>query len=171
VKPSVSQFPPEPLAETQDVRWLWRSFAELDTRELYDLLALRSQVFVVEQTCVFLDPDGLDLGARHILGYQCSSLVAYGRFLPEGLWRPAVVSLGRLVTAPAVRGTGIGIRMLHFALQQLAADGNLFPIQLEAQARLRAFYERFGFQATALPHIHDGQLHVMMIRPPGPVNV
>lgn len=148
--------------------WLWRSFHELEQRQLYDLLALRSAVFVVEQQCVFLDPDGLDLEAMHLLCYAGSALIAYGRVLPEGTWRAGVVSLGRLVTAPSVRGTGVGTLLVEYALDSLAQRENEFPIQLEAQHRLEAFYERFGFLSIAPPHIHDGQPHVMMIRQPGP---
>jgi len=114
-----------------------RAFAELTPAELYDLLALRVRVFVVEQDCAFQELDGLDDVAEHVWTRGAGGeIAAYLRVLREG----AAIRLGRIVTAPEHRGTGAGAALMRAVLG--GVDG---PVVLGAQVRAQGFYERLGF--------------------------
>ena len=149
------------------MHWLCLPFAELGVQRLYDALALRSAVFVVEQQCVFLDIDGLDRQTWHLLGETPSGqLQAYARLIPPGIQGENAL-IGRVVTAPAARGSGAGRALMTEALSQC---GRLWPgrsITLHAQAHLERFYAGFGFQPVGLPYIEDGIPHIEMRLPPG----
>jgi ElaA protein len=147
--------------------WACLTFDELTTSQLYAILALRSEVFVVEQECVFPDVDGLDPNCIHLLGWEKGGLVAYARILPENVWRPGAVSVGRIVSSPRVRGRGLGAEAVVRALDYLRDRGNTLPIELESQHRLERFYERFGFESVGEPYPKDGQPHIRMILDPG----
>jgi len=144
-----------------------KHFDALTARELYAMLALRSQVFVVEQQCVYLDPDGLDLGAHHLFGYRDESrttLVCGVRILkPSAVYEDA--SIGRVVTAPAHRGTGIGRVLMRRAIHECT---RLYPeaaIRIGAQQYLERFYAGLGFVTVSAPYDEDGIVHVTMLRP------
>lgn len=134
-------------------------FSALDGATVYALLALRARVFVVEQRCVYLDPDGADRTARHVLARVDGVLVGAARLLPPtgdgGAWR-----IGRVVVAPEARGSGLGRRLVAAALAEAGPDG---PVRLGAQAHLTAFYGSFGFLADGPEHDEDGIPHVEMV--------
>ena len=146
--------------------WHWRTFNELTLAELYGILALRCEVFVVEQECVFLDVDGIDQACEHLIGLDGDRVVAYARVLPESAWKPGAVSIGRIVSAPSLRRRGVGIEIVRRAVQHLKERGNTRPIELESQYRLERFYQQFGFQSVGEPYIHDGQPHIIMVLSP-----
>ena len=149
------------------VDWQWKRFAELTPADLYALLAARAAVFVVEQSCVFQDADGLDPFAWHLLGWQNSGaerrLVAYTRVFEPGA-RYTEASIGRVVTAPEVRGTGLGRILMAEALRRIESlmPGQL--VKIAAQRRLEKFYAGFGFTAVSSPYEEDGNIHIDMIR-------
>lgn len=140
-----------------------RRFPELTVEELYDLLALRAEVFVVEQACAYLDPDGCDREATHLLGTRDGALVAYARWYPEA----GRVRLGRIATAPAARGRGYGRDVVEEALRRIAADHPDRSVLLHAQAYLQGFYESLGFTPVGEPFDEDGIPHVAMVRTDG----
>ena len=141
-----------------------KPFEALTLAELYALLQLRSEVFVVEQACAFQDMDGLDQAALHLLGHTAAGeLAAYARLLPAGR-SYAQVSIGRVVTSPRHRGVGLGRELLRQALAECAARFGTQPIQIGAQQYLRAFYESFGFVAVDAGYLEDGIPHVHMVR-------
>ena len=149
-----------------DIRWQALHFRELDLDRLYAMLKLRSEVFVVEQNCVYLDPDGKDRHPEtvHLLGLDADgTLAAYLRILPAGLSYPQV-SFGRVLTAPAYRGLGLGEQMLGAALAQIAARWPGADIQIGAQAHLQGYYGRHGFVPSSEPYVEDGIPHVDMLR-------
>ena len=149
---------------TSEVRWSWLDFPQLTTPQLYDLLALRQSVFVVEQTCVYLDADGLDDRCRHGLAYDSANvLVAYARLLPPGLKSPEA-SVGRVVTAPSSRGQGLGRELMRRALAELARVHPGAPVHIQAQAYLEAFYRGFGFAPVGVPYDEDGIAHIDMVK-------
>lgn len=141
-----------------ELRWYERPFEELSTRELYAILALRSEVFVVEQACVYLDLDGHDPGARHLWA-EADRVVACLRILPPGA-KFAEASIGRVVTAPAVRGAGLGRELMR---RGLAAVGPV-PVRIAAQLYLERFYRDLGFARVGEPYTEDGIPHVEMVR-------
>jgi ElaA protein len=135
-----------------------RSFADLTPTELYDLLALRVRVFVVEQECAYQELDGLDAVAEHVWTRGPSGEVAvYLRVLGEG----SNTRLGRIVTAPEHRGTGAGA-----ALMRAVLGGIEGPVVLGAQVQAQGFYERLGFVVDGPGYDEDGIPHVPMRRPP-----
>ena len=131
--------------------------AELPAEVLYRILRLRAEVFVVEQACVYLDPDGRDLepGARQLWVEEGGEVVATARVLDEGVHR----RIGRIAAAPSHRGAGLGARLLEHFL-----DGWPGPWRLDAQEHLAGWYERFGFAVDGPAYDDDGIVHVPMLR-------
>jgi ElaA protein len=147
-----------PVPQPDDLVVHDRPLAEVDPVILYGILRLRSAVFVVEQDCVFLDPDGRDLepGCRQLwLAGPDGEVVATARILDDGDRR----TIGRIVTDRAHRSAGLAARLLDHALATSAP-----PWHLEAQARLAAWYERFGFEVAGAEYVEDGIAHVPMRR-------
>ena len=150
-------------APTREIVWQCPDFDHLDTRTLYDLLALRTAVFVVEQNCPYQELDGKDAQAWHLMGHQAGQLVATARILPPGASYDSP-SIGRVVTDPSARGQGLGVRLMEEALERCRG---LFPdraIEIGAQAHLVDFYSRFGFKPNSDTYLEDGIPHIDMIR-------
>jgi len=147
--------------------WQWSRFSELSPQDLYAAVQLREAVFVVEQQCPYNDADGRDPDAWHLLGWSeqqsGKDLVAYARVFEPGV-RYAECSIGRVVTAPRVRGSGLGKALMAEALRRVE---NLAPgqaIKIAAQRRLEKFYLEFGFRTVSAPYEEDGITHVDMLR-------
>ncbi|GAB3297208.1 GNAT family N-acetyltransferase [Hymenobacter tenuis] len=144
--------------------WTTKPFSALTLAELYALLQLRSEVFVVEQTCAFQDIDGQDQAAHHLLGFtEAGELAAYSRLFGAGISYPEA-SIGRVVVSPKFRRYGLGKELLR---QSIAAVAELFgeqPIQIGAQLYLQAFYESFGFRQVGEGYLEDDIPHIHMIR-------
>ena len=124
------------------------------------MLRLRQEVFVVEQECAYLDADGLDPHCHHLLGHDLQGLVATARLVPPGRVHP-LVAIGRVVTAPRVRGSGLGRPLMREAMRHAAA---CWPggIHLGGQAYLRGFYESLGFAVSGPAYDEDGIPHLPM---------
>ena len=149
------------------VAWHWRRFETLSNDDVHDLLALRSTVFVVEQRCVFLDADGGDRSAWHLLGRATDApraLSAYLRCLDPGV-RYDAPSIGRVVTAPAVRGTGLGRSLMEEGIGRSQAAWPGADIVINAQRRLETFYRSLGFVTEGEPYLEDDIEHVRMRLP------
>ncbi|WP_187262970.1 GNAT family N-acetyltransferase [Pontibacter beigongshangensis] len=140
-----------------------KPFHTLTPHELYDLLRLRSEVFVVEQTCVFLDLDNKDQHCHHLLLYQGDVLAATARLVPPGLYYPEI-SVGRIVTSPASRGTGLGKQLVATAIAECYRLFGPGPIRIGAQLYARRFYESFGFVQSGEVYDEDGIDHIEMIK-------
>ena len=146
--------------------WTWKRFEDLSTVDVYDLLALRSEVFVVEQRCVFLDPDGSDRPAWHLLGRtmdDAAVLAAYLRCIDPGV-KYREPSIGRVVTAPASRGLGLGRALMDVGLLRSHDAWPGADIVINAQARLEPFYRSLGFCTEGEPYVEDDIDHVQMRR-------
>lgn len=146
------------------MNWSLKPWCELTTDELYELLALRAEVFVVEQTCPFQDLDGLDRrdGVLHLLGYEGDHLAAYARIMAPGIGDEQGCAIGRVVTSPRSRGDGLGHQLLTEALRGCEARWPAHSIWLGAQAHLQGFYGRHGFVAEGEGYIEDDIPHMGM---------
>jgi ElaA protein len=148
----------------QTINWVFKSFEELNVTELYEILKLRSRVFVVEQNCVFLDMDGLDYKSHHLMGFFEGELAAYTRILPSGVSYPDYHSIGRVVTAPEVRRRAFGVSLMKESIEKLYQLYGVVPIKIGAQLYLKKFYESFGFVQSGNIYLEDGIEHIPMIR-------
>jgi ElaA protein len=147
------------------MRWQAVPFPDLSATELYEALALRQLVFVVEQTCAYLDCDGKDLVATHLLGRdEGGQLVAYARLLPPGV-SFAEASIGRVATHPSVRRTGAGRALMREAIARTRTLFGEGPIRIGAQRYLERFYGELGFEIAGPPYDEDGIPHVEMLLP------
>jgi ElaA protein len=149
------------------IAWKFVAFDGLTLRELYDLLQLRTEVFTVEQNCVFQDIDGADDKAMHLLGTQNGQLVAYARCFPAGV-KFAEASIGRVVTRSLARGSGLGHLLIQQAVSSVCGLWGPQPIRIGAQARLKAYYSGHGFVDVGVPYIEDGIDHLEMVWKPVP---
>ena len=145
------------------LRWQFLSYGALTLQQLYALLQLRAEVFVVEQSCVFQDIDGADDQAMHLLGMQGDQLVAYARCFNCGI-KFKEASIGRVITRSNLRGTGAGHALMHQAIESMKLLWGTQPIRIGAQARLEMFYEQHGFISAGAPYIEDGIPHIEMLR-------
>ena len=145
------------------VHWNCKYFSELSNQELYSILQLRNEVFIVEQNCPYQDLDNKDQGSYHLTGYKGERLLAYTRLLPPGLSFEEC-SIGRVVSSPSARRTGIGRELMKISIEEC---DKLFPssaIRIGAQLYLLDFYKSFGFEPCSDVYLEDGIRHIEMIR-------
>jgi len=142
----------------------FKHFNELTNRELYDMLQLRAEIFVVEQTCIYNDLDGLDKEATHIIVKNDgkNEIIAASRLLKPGTRFPDF-SIGRVVVKQNMRSTGLGIRMMDEAKKFMMEQWNAKIIKVSAQKYLQKFYENLGFSVKTEEYIEDGIPHVGMV--------
>ncbi len=140
-----------------------KTFQELTTQELYQILALRAEVFVVEQNCPYQDVDGKDLNSLHVLGYLDKQLVAYARVLAQGISYKEYASIGRVVTAPSVRGKNHGGVLIDFSINVCNKNFPGQAVKISAQAHLEKFYNQHGFKATGESYLEDDIPHIGML--------
>ena len=144
--------------------WTWQRFGDLGVDRLYDALALRCRVFVVEQACAYLDPDGIDRQSWHLLGHdQAGALQACLRVVDPGL-KYTEPAIGRVVVAPEQRGTGLGLALM---VEGIARCEDVWPgrgIRISAQAHLARFYGSLGFESVGEPYLEDDIPHLEMLR-------
>ena len=149
------------------VFWQWSRFSELSPDDLYAVVRLREAVFIVEQNCPYPDADGRDPRAWHLLGWSEREpgkfLAAYARVFEPGV-RYDEGSIGRVVTSPEVRGTGLGKVLMAEALRRLEALAPGQLVKIAAQRRLEKFYVGLGFKSVSAPYEEDGIIHVDMTR-------
>jgi ElaA protein len=146
------------------IAWRCLPFNALTAAELYEVLQLRTEVFVMEQDCAYQDMDGSDAEAVHLLGSMDGVLVAYARCFAAGV-KFAEASIGRVITRQTLRGQGAGHVLMRQAIACVFAQWGEQPIRIGAQARLEKFYLQHGFQVAGLPYIEDGIPHIEMLRP------
>lgn len=145
--------------------WTWHAWAALKPDTLYGFLRLRSDIFVVEQNCVFPDMDGVDPQCEHLCGCDAGGrLLAYLRLVPPGVKAPQA-ALGRLVVARELRGRGLARAAVGQGLQRCAERFPGQAVFLSGQQHLEAFYASQGFETVSAPYLEDGIWHVNMLRP------
>ena len=132
---------------------------------MYDLLALRQAVFVVEQNCPYLDADGLDVKALHIFLKEESTetMLACSRVLPPGIVYPDFAAIGRMAVHPGYRGKGYAKRILEASIEFCRENYKNAPIKISAQSYLQSFYGSYGFTVVGEPYLEDGIPHLAML--------
>lgn len=145
------------------IQWLLKKFDELTPHELYAILQLRNEVFVVEQNCVFQDADDKDQGSYHFMGFDQKKLVAYTRLVPPGLIYEQA-SIGRVVNSPVVRNSGMGRELMQRSIDSAYRLFGERPIKIGAQLYLKKFYESLGFEQTSDVYLEDGIEHIYMVK-------
>ena len=144
------------------MNWTWHRFADLGVDNLHDALQLRSRVFILEQG-PYLDVDGHDRSSWHLLGRDTSNtLVAYLRVVDPGI-KFDEPSIGRVVTAPEVRGSGLGRVLMREGLAGCARHWPGCSMRISAQARLQRFYSELGFSLASGEYLEDGIAHLEML--------
>jgi Predicted acyltransferase len=139
----------------------YKHFDALTPHELYAILQLRNEVFVVEQNCVFQDADNRDPECYHVMVWQHHLLAGYTRLVPAGI-AYSEPSIGRVVTSPQVRGSGIGRQLMQFSIRTIYMLWGKTTITIGAQLYLRKFYESLGFQQCSDIYLEDGIEHIKM---------
>lgn len=146
------------------ITWNRKKFQDLSKIELYRIMELRQEVFIVEQNCAYLDADKLDFKSFHLMGCNgYNDLLAYARILPPGLAYPEV-SIGRILTSQKIRRMGYGKILMEKALNEIQLIYGNIPIKIQAQTYLNEFYKNFGFESVSESYIYDNIPHTDMIR-------
>lgn len=147
------------------IHWHTKAFEELTLDELYDIMQLRTDIFVVEQNCPYPELDGKDKNCLHVFATQHGQVVAYARIVPPGLSYKEI-SIGRVVVHAAHRKDGLGRILIDLTLEKIEEEFGAQPIQIGAQCYLKKFYGSFGFEPASEEYLEDGIPHVDMIRNP-----
>ena len=145
------------------INWQLKKFDDLSLHELYAILQLRNEVFVVEQNCVYPDLDNKDQPAYHVMVWNSGKLIAYTRIIPPGFSYPEP-SIGRVVTSPSARGQGIGKQMMERSIELIYELFGKIPVKISAQVYLKKFYTGLGFLPTGDVYLEDGIEHIEMQR-------
>ena len=145
------------------IDWDFAHFADLGVSNLYDIMSLRTAVFVVEQRCSYQDPDGVDKLSHHLwCRGTTGEIAAYLRIVPPTV-KYEEPSLGRIITSAEARGTGLGMLLVQEGITRLRALHGVVPIRIGAQRYLLRFYERLGFRTTGFDYDEDGIPHSEML--------
>ena len=147
----------------QTIHWKIKSFAELSVPELYEILKIRQEVFIVEQTCDYLDADGYDDKAIHLWAENNGEILAYCRLFEAGI-KYQEASIGRVLTNSNYRNLSLGKTLMKFALFIIEARFRAGDIRISAQDYLLKFYSEFGFQNTGNKYLEDDIPHTEMLK-------
>ena len=146
------------------IKWDFKSFSELNKKELLNIMVLRQEVFIVEQDCAYLDTDGKDQKSHHLLGYSLDgSLVAYLRLVQPGVSYNEI-SFGRIVISKKNRGKGVGKQLMEEGIRQSELLYGRVDNRISAQSYLITFYKKFGFKIVGKEYLEDNILHTEMLR-------
>lgn len=150
------------MTDIAQLDWKCTFFDELKASELYAILQLRNEVFVVEQNCVFQDADNKDQCCYHLCGWHNKTLVAYTRLVPPGISYQEP-SIGRVAISPPWRNIGAGKALMRYSIEKCFALFGKQSVKIGAQLYLKKFYASFGFEQTSDVYLEDGIEHIEMI--------
>ena len=140
------------------------AFTALKLEELYAVLKMRHEVFVIEQDCIYLDMDGNDQSSYHLMGFsEQDDLVAYARLIPKGISYKKYSSIGRVVTTVKCRNQGLGKLLMQNAINEMEKLFGRIPIKISAQCHLVKFYQNLGFLSIGASYLEDDIPHIGMI--------
>jgi ElaA protein len=151
----------QPTPENPPLEYSWHRLEEMKPALLYDLLAMREAIFVVEQSCIYQELDGLDKIAQHLLVRQGADVIACLRLLPPDSGK-AGVRIGRVAVSRKWRNRGVARTMMHLAMEKAGLDYPGNDICLSAQTYLQGFYRDLGFRLCGAEFLEDGIPHVPM---------
>ncbi len=150
------------MVDLSNIQWQWRCFTDFTAAQMHEILAVRQEVFVVEQKCIYRDADSFDCSSFHLLGRaENGQLGAYARLNFPGS-RYLEPSIGRLLTTTSFRGRGLGVMALRRAIKKSRREYPGRVIRISAQLYLESFYKGFGFRGRGLPYDEDGIAHIDM---------
>jgi ElaA protein len=158
----MEQQPNLPIRAQGPLHWTLKQFEDLTPAELYKIMQLRNEVFVVEQNCVYQDADNKDLKAHHFMGWDGTVLVAYTRLLPPGV-SYTEASIGRVVSNPGYRRTGAGRELMERSIANTLKLFNCTAIKIGAQLYLKKFYESLHFAQSSGQYLEDNIPHIEML--------
>ena len=144
------------------MKWFYKTYDDLTKNELYSLLRLRAEVFVVEQDCPYQDVDNKDQKAIHVFAKENNEVIAYTRVFNAGDYFQEA-AIGRVVTKSSYRGTGLGQKLMQQTVNYLKKEDFPLPIRISAQTYLIKFYEKFGFNKIGIEYKEDGIPHIGML--------
>ena len=144
------------------IKWECKKFDALNQYELYAILRLRNEVFVVEQNCVFQDADNKDQDCFHVMGWKEDFLAAYTRIVPAGLIFEEI-SIGRVVTSINIRRSGVGKELMEKSMDYIYKLYGNVPVKIGAQLYLKHFYEELSFTQSSDIYLEDGIEHIEMV--------
>ncbi|WP_313386999.1 GNAT family N-acetyltransferase [Chishuiella sp.] len=147
-----------------NVIWNYKEFNDLTLQELYKIIQLRNQVFVVEQNCVYQDCDNKDFVSGHLWATVEDDIVAYSRIVPKGISYKEEPSIGRVISNNKYRGQGFGKQLLLNSIQVIENNFQSTGIRISAQLYLKSFYESFGFQQVSEEYLEDDIPHIEMLK-------
>lgn len=144
------------------MNWKIKRFEELKLKEMYEILALRNEIFIVEQECPYQDCDGKDEKSYHLFAEENGEIVAYSRIIEKGVSYDEI-SIGRVTVKKSYRGKGISREMLSKAIEFIEKDLKETEIKIQAQAYLLNFYKSFGFKEVSEEYLEDNIPHIDMV--------
>ncbi|WP_270304841.1 GNAT family N-acetyltransferase [Terrisporobacter petrolearius] len=144
------------------MNWKIKKFNELNIEEIYKILALRNEIFIVEQDCPYLDCDDKDLNSYHLFLRENGEIVSYLRILEKGVSYDEI-SIGRVAVKKSYRGKGISRKMMQKAIEFIENNLSENTIKIQAQAYLLDFYSSLGFKAVSEEYLEDNIPHIDMI--------
>ena len=146
------------------IHYQTKKYSELSLNELYAILVLRQEVFVVEQDCPYLDADGNDQASLHICGWnEEGKLLSYTRIVPKGILYDKYISIGRVIVVESLRGSGEGQKLMEVSIDACRILSPGTRIKISAQSHLQKFYNRLGFVSVGEGYLEDGIPHVGMV--------
>lgn len=145
------------------IKYSCLSFSQLSTKQLYEVMILRQEVFVVEQDCPYLDADGRDYDSYHVVGYQGDKLLTYTRLVPQGISYENYISIGRVVSSISARGQGLGEELMRKSIGYCQELWGEQSIKISAQCYLLKWYGKLGFEPVGEEYLEDDIPHHGMI--------
>ena len=144
------------------INWRIKRFDELNSMELYKILQLRINIFMLEQNCLYPECDDKDFHAKHLFGMDENEIIAYARLLPPGVSYPDA-SIGRVIITTKYRGQKMGYQLMNKAIEGIHSEFTPIDIRISAQAHLQKFYENLGFNCVSEPYLEDDIPHIEML--------
>jgi ElaA protein len=145
------------------IHWHVLDFHQLSIDQLYQIMKLRQDIFVVEQTCPYPDMDGLDPQCKHLFAIENDQVIATTRLLPKGLAHPDYAAIGRVVIAEQARGRQLGYELMQRSIDAIRDEHPKVTIKIGAQQHLEGFYNKLGFNTISEMYLEDDIPHIDML--------